>query len=95
MPLNKIISCICLIRVSDFHQISIFRSANVYFKDQCHCKRRLRIEAYRTISTGKLHVLLRFHTQPINVVVFHGSQRDLVLRGASRLDAFSGYPVHT
>ena len=63
--------------------------------DICHCLRRQAIEAYRTISTGKLHVLLRFHTQPINVVVFHGSQRDLVLRGASRLDAFSGYPVHT
>ncbi len=50
-------------------------------------------QAYRTISTGKLHVLPRFHTQPIDVVVFHGSQRVLVLRGASRLDAFSGYPV--
>jgi len=50
-------------------------------------------QADRTISTGKLHVLPRFHTRPIDVVVFHGSQRDLVLRGASRLDAFSGYPV--
>jgi hypothetical protein len=28
----------------------------------------------RAISTGKLHALLRFHTRPINVVVFHGSQ---------------------
>jgi len=39
--------------------------------------------------------LPRFHPRPINVVVFHGSRRDLVLRGASRLDAFSGYPVRT
>ena len=31
-------------------------------------------QANRTISTGKLHTLLRFHTRPINVVVFHGSQ---------------------
>ena len=31
-------------------------------------------QANRTISTGKLHALLRFHTRPINVVVFHGSQ---------------------
>ena len=31
-------------------------------------------QANRAISTGKLHTLLRFHTQPINVVVFHGSQ---------------------
>ena len=52
-------------------------------------------QADRTISTGQLHVLPRFHLQPIDVVVYHGSQRDLVLRGASRLDAFSGYPVRT
>ncbi len=50
-------------------------------------------QAYRTISTGKLHALLHFHTRPINVVVFHGSQGILVLRWVSRLDAFSGYPV--
>src|SRR5215218_2959969 len=31
-------------------------------------------QANRTISTGKLRTLLRFHTRPINVVVFHGSQ---------------------
>ena len=31
-------------------------------------------KADRAISTGKLHTLLRFHTQPINVVVFHDSQ---------------------
>ena len=32
------------------------------------------LEIDRTISTGKLHALLHFHTQPIDVVVFHGSQ---------------------
>jgi hypothetical protein len=53
------------------------------------------IERVRAISTGRLHGLLRFHLRPIDVVVFHGSRRDLVLRGASRLDAFSGYPVRT
>jgi hypothetical protein len=31
-------------------------------------------QANRTISTGKLHALLHFHTRPINVVVYHGSQ---------------------
>jgi hypothetical protein len=31
-------------------------------------------QADRTISTGKLHALPHFHTRPINVVVFHGSQ---------------------
>ncbi len=50
-------------------------------------------QADRAISTGKLRTLLRFHTRPINVVVFHGSQGMLVSRWVSRLDAFSGYPV--
>ena len=49
-------------------------------------------QADRVISTGKLHTLLRFHTRPINVVVFHDSQGKLVSRWVSRLDAFSGYP---
>jgi len=39
--------------------------------------------------------LLRLHPWPIDVVVYHGSQGYLVLRGASRLDAFSGYPVRS
>jgi hypothetical protein len=42
-------------------------------------------QVYRAISTGKLHALLRFHTRPINVVVFHGSQ------GRSRLEG--GFPL--
>ena len=50
-------------------------------------------QADRVISTGKLHTLLRFHTRPINVVVYHDSQGILVLRLVSRLDAFSGYLV--
>ncbi len=33
-------------------------------------------QADRAISTGKLHTLLRFHTRPIDVVVFHGSDRE-------------------
>ena len=52
-------------------------------------------QADRAISTGKLHALPHFHTRPINVVVFHGSQGILVSRWVSRLDAFSGYPVRT
>ena len=39
----------------------------------------------RAISTGKLHALLRFHTRPINVVVFHGSQ------GRNRFEG--GFPL--
>ncbi|SFL08819.1 hypothetical protein SAMN05444421_1176 [Celeribacter marinus] len=39
--------------------------------------------------------MLHLHLQPIDVVVFHGPQGYLVLRGASRLDAFSGYPFRS
>ena len=52
-------------------------------------------QAYRAISTSKLHASRHFHTWPINVVVYHGSRRSLVLRLVSRLDAFSGYLFHT
>ena len=52
-------------------------------------------QAYRTISTGQLNALLHLHLRPIDVVVYHGPQGYLVLRGASRLDAFSGYPVRS
>ncbi len=61
----------------------------------CRCKRWDRIKRVRAISTGWLRALPHVHARPIDVVVFHGSHRDLVLRGASRLDAFSGYPVRT
>jgi hypothetical protein len=36
-------------------------------------------QATRAISTGQLHVLLHFHTQPINVVVFNGPLESLKL----------------
>ena len=53
----------------------------------------------RPISTGQLHALLRFHLLPIYLVVFKGSYSFrlgyLILRGASRLDAFSVYPFPT
>ena len=52
-------------------------------------------QAYRAISTGQLNALLHLHLRPIDVVVYHGPQGYLVLRGASRLDAFSGYPVRS
>src|SRR5256885_401434 len=54
----------------------------------------------RAISTGPLNVLPRLHVPPINVVVSHGSYSlwgmgSLISRWASRLDAFSGYPIQT
>src|SRR6266576_3579029 len=52
----------------------------------------------RAISTGPLNALLRLHVPPIDVVVYHGpysleGMGGLILRWASRLDAFSGYPI--
>src|ERR687888_328344 len=54
----------------------------------------------RAISTGPLNALPRLHVPPINVVVSHGSYSlkgmgSLISRWASRLDAFSGYPIQT
>jgi hypothetical protein len=54
----------------------------------------------RPISTGLLNTLLCLHIQPINQVVYLGPYPlevvgHLILRSASRLDAFSGYPVQT
>ena len=73
---------------------------NVLFKQACFLVRSCLSfsrsnQAYRAISTGQLNVSLRLHLRPIDVVVYHGPQGDLVLRGASRLDAFSGYPVRS
>jgi hypothetical protein len=42
-------------------------------------------QASRAISTDKLHTLRCFHTRPINVVVFHGSQ------GSTRFEV--GFPL--
>ena len=47
------------------------------------------------ISTPPLNRLLGVHVEPINLVISEGPQRFLILEWASRLDAFSGYPVRT
>ena len=54
----------------------------------------------RPISTGLLRTLLRFQIRPINLVVYQGSYSlkgmgEFISRPASRLDAFSGYPIRT
>ena len=59
-----------------------------------------KVSSPRTISTGQLHTLPCFHIQPINAVIYCGPYqvnpvRVLILRRASRLDAFSGYPFRT
>ena len=50
--------------------------------------RRGRGQADRAISTGQLHVLPRFHTRPIDVVVFHGSQARPGFEGGFPLRCF-------
>ena len=57
-------------------------------------------QASRPISTGKLHVLPRFHTQPITWWSSRGLQHPrgwgyLISGWVSRLYAFSVYPVRT
>ena len=51
----------------------------------------------RPISTYQLHTLLCFHLKPIYLILSKGSYLlgYLILRGASRLDAFSVYPCRT
>ncbi len=54
----------------------------------------------RPISNSQLRTLLHFHLCPIYLVLFKGSyffkrMGYLILGGASRLDAFSVYPVRT
>ena len=54
----------------------------------------------RPISTSKLNTSLHLHFKPIYLIVFKGSysfkkMAYLILRPASRLDAFSVYPFRT
>ena len=58
------------------------------------------LSSHRLISTSQLHPLPGFHIWPINPVVWLGASPpegdgSLILRPASRLDAFSGYPSRT
>ena len=52
-----------------------------------------------TVSTAQLRAFQPVHLRPINLVVYQGSfvlrQASLIFRGASHLDAFSGYPCRT
>src|SRR5215471_7168278 len=59
-----------------------------------------RVPSPRPVSTGQLRPLRGLHFRPINPVVWLGALPPggvggLILRRASRLDAFSGYLVRT
>ena len=72
------------------------RSERIFSKREKFGKR----SSPRPISTRKLNVSLRLHIEPINLVVYKGSyllkaMGYLILGTASRLDAFSVYPIRT
>jgi hypothetical protein len=63
-------------------------------------KRSIDPSSPRPISTGLLRTSPSFQIRPINLVVYQGSYSlegmgELISRSASRLDAFSGYPIRT
>ena len=84
---------------SEWDRVVPARSESLYTAGSSHPKRS--DQASRAISTGQLHPLLGFHLRPIDLVVYQGPLGTsrvlggLILGGASRLDAFSGYPFRT
>ena len=48
-------------------------------------------QASRPIRIGQLHALLRFHTRPINLIVYEGPSADPKVRGNSYLGV--GFPL--
>ena len=61
--------------------------------------RRIGVVKRLAVRTGRLRRSPAVHSRPIDLVVFqepsHKRAGNLVLEGASRLDAFSAYPVPT
>ena len=60
---------------------------------------RVGVVKHSAVRTGRLRRSPAVHSRPIDLVVFqepsHSRAGNLVLEGASRLDAFSAYPVPT
>ena len=76
------------------------RRAPARLENCTQAKREKQPSSPRPISTGLLSALPRLHSRPINLVVYQGSYSlkgmgELISRLASRLDAFSGYPIRT
>ncbi len=76
------------------------RRRRAYAPSKLHSGSQVLKSSPRMISTGLLNALLRLHIPPINLVVFQDpyslkGMGELISRWASRLDAFSGYPIQT
>ena len=91
------------ISLSGIFSESFFNLANIWKFHLTSSMERPSCLALRSsphpISNSQLHALLHFHLCPIYLVVFKGvyffRMGHLILRGASRLDAFSVYPFRT
>ena len=72
--------------LSVFFDLSVIAYTSYFFKK----------ESFRVISIAWLpNASLRFHLQPIYVIIFNVPHGILILKLASRLDAFSAYPCRT
>ena len=81
-------------------RLGVYHTLKTAYREKPQALQSLMRSSPRPISNSQLHALLRFHLCPIYLVVFKGSyffkrMGYLILRGASRLDAFSVYPVRT
>ena len=79
--------------------VSVYPSEASQYLDNCIRNVNSLRSSPRPISIAQLRTLLHFHLRPIDHVVFMGSYSlrmgDLILKSASRLDAFSVYPIRT
>ena len=91
------------IRVCSPRKLSVYKKGEAaelrLSKDQGWAEGGVNAAKRSAVSTGQLSALLHVHIRPIDPVVYRepSSLRkgDLVLRGVSRLDAFSVYPGRT
>ena len=92
-------------RIYNNYKVSKCRVKNMYIQNYIMRESRIFIanniiwSSPRPISTGPLNTLLCLHSRPIYHVFYMGPYSKwmgyLILRGVSRLDAFSVYPCQT
>ena len=105
IELSRIISFSCFFYVPSKPHTEIHLTSLLFYPEPSGSSNSLSFlrssfrSSLRPISDSQLQTLPCFHLCPIYLVVFKGSYRFcggyLILRGASRLDAFSVYPFPT